>query len=307
MSRCVSLLCPIVAMGLLCAPAPGAADATRDQLGPREIALGDSMRGDSRGALSITLNPSGLPGNAELVFEGSYGYRDADGASAITMSGCDSTGRLPGCFYYRYFGASPELGGVSLSRRGHDGGVALALPIGPRLYVGTNLKYFDYNSAVPGEGDTSGFTMDLGATLVLMPRLRVGVVGNHLFWAQSPQYPRALGVGVAVAVLDFLNVSADALWHLSRPDGESTGRYGGGVEFFLRSANGQSGYPLRVGAVHDVQLDGTYLSGGAGFMTGKVAVDVAVRQQIAGGGETLVLGSLRYYGPRRIPGTQMYR
>ena len=70
-----------------------------------------------------------MPGNAELVFEGSYGYRFSDSASSVTVSGCDSTNRVPGCFYYRYLTTSPELGGVSSNRRAHEGGATLAMPV----------------------------------------------------------------------------------------------------------------------------------------------------------------------------------
>lgn len=311
MNRASDLHRPVLAAlaaGLLLAPAVTVADTIDDQLGPRALALGDSMRGDSRGALSITLNPSGLPGNEELVFEGSYGYRFTDGASSVTVSGCDSTGKVPGCFYYRYLGASPEFGGAEFKRRAHDGGASLALRLSERLFVGTNIKFFDYNSNVADEGDTSGVTFDAGITLNLMRQLRVGAVSNHLFGSSSPQYPRTLGVGVVVSPLPTLNIAVDAVWRLQRPDGESTGRYGGGVEWFLSSTDRQSGYPLRAGAVHDVKTGGTYLSGGLGFMSTKVGVDIGVRRQIAGdGSETVLQASLRVYGPRRIPGTQNYR
>lgn len=299
-----------LAIGLSSALA--AADTLDDQLGPRALAMGDSLRGDSHGALAISLNPSGLPGNDELVFEGSYGYRFTDGASSVTASGCDSTGIVPGCFYYRYLGASPELGGTEFNRRAHEGGAALALRISPKLFVGTNIRYFDYNSSVVdggvAEGDSNGFTFDLGVTLVPLRQVRVGVVSNHLFGASSPQYPRTLGAGVVVAPLDFLRIAADAVWRLQRPEGESTGRYGGGVELFLSSADKQSGFPLRIGAVHDVKPDGgTYITGGVGFMSGKIAADVGLRRQVSGGSETVLQASLRVYGPRRIPGTRAYR
>lgn len=289
-------------------PSVSLADTLDEQLGPRELALGDSTRGNAVGSQAITLNPSGIPGNAELVLEGSYGYRFTDGASVLTASACDSTGIVPGCYYYRYLGASPDLGGgISGDRRAHEGGMALALRVSPRLSLGGNVKYFDYNSMVPGESDDSGFTFDLGATLVLMPQFRIGVVGHHLFGGSIDQYPRALGTGVVIVPTNYLQLSFDAVWRLERPDGESTGRYGGGAELFLNTAGGQAGYAVRVGAVHDVQLDGTFISGGAGFKANKVGVDVGLRRQISGGDETIIQVSLRLFPRRRIPGTPYYQ
>ena len=108
---------PLVYVAVL-AIAPSAwADALDDHLGPRTVALGDSLRGDARGAQSITLNPAGLSGNSELVFEGSYRYRFDDSASAVTLSGCDSTSPIQGCFYYRFLSASPTADGLEVGRR----------------------------------------------------------------------------------------------------------------------------------------------------------------------------------------------
>jgi len=289
----VVLACALLGTGTL---AHG--DSLDDQLGPRALALGDSSRGDARGAMSIALNPSGLPGNSELAFEGTYGYRFADGASSVTVSGCDSTNPLPGCFYYRFLTASPTIGGVDVDRRAHEGGLTLARMVTPRLFVGTNFKYFDYNSAVPGEEDASGFTFDTGVTAVLMPQLRVGVVGHHLLGKSSSQYPRAVGTGLVLRPISTLTVLFDALWRLDRPEGQSTGHYGGGLEYFFSSSDRQSGFPIRLGAVHDVAADGTYVSGGLGFMSAKLAVDVGLRRQVSGGDEMAIQASLRVFGPR---------
>ena len=288
----------VLCVAFLALSTPALADSLDAQLGPRTIALGDSMRGDARGAQSIALNPSGLPGNTELSFEGSYGYGFHDGASIVSASGCDSTNPVPGCFYYRYFTASPEIEGSELSRRAHEGGGTLSRALSRRLFAGVNIKYFDYESTVPGEEDSSGFTVDAGATLMLMPQLRLGLVGHHLFGKQSVHYPRALGTGMVFRPLPQLSLSFDALWRLERPEGESTGRYGGGIEYFLQSSDRQSGYPIRLGAVHDVAKSGTYVGGGLGFMAAKVGLDVALKRQVSGGDEMILQASLRIFGPR---------
>ena len=55
-------------------------DSLVDSLGPREMAVGEALRGAATGASAIALNPAGLPLNRELVFEGGYGYPLADQA-----------------------------------------------------------------------------------------------------------------------------------------------------------------------------------------------------------------------------------
>jgi hypothetical protein len=277
------------------------ADALVDHLGPREIAVGESRRASAIGAQAVSLNPAGLPLTRELVFEGGYGYRPSDSASIVGVSACDSTNAAPGCFFYQYVNASPELDGMSSHRRSHTAGLTLARPLGEHFILGTAVRYFDYNSDVMGEEDSSGINWDLGATARLGDRVNLGVVGYNLYGEDSVQYPRAIGAGALVRPLAALSLSADGVWNLDADD--STGRYGGGLEYFFSGSNGQSGYPIRGGAVHDVALESTYLTAGLGIQTMKVGFDVGGRFQVDGDGdEKLFLASLRIFGPRAEPG-----
>lgn len=283
------------------------ADSLNDYLGPRETAVGESSRADARGALAITLNPAGLALTSELVFEGAFGYRLADSASSVTLSGCDSTVAVPGCFYYRYFSASPELAGVESHRRVHDGGAVFGRMLTERVIVGVGIKYFDYNTDAVGDEDTSGFTFDVGAIVRPAEMVGLALVGHHLMGKDSAQYPAAVGAGLVLRPFSSLGFTADALWHLDRAEGQSTGRYGGGLEFFVRSSDMQTGYPVRAGVVHDVGSDGTYLSAGLGVAAAKLGVDLGARRQIAGGDELVVQASLRFFGPRQVMGSPQYR
>lgn len=271
------------------------ADSLDDQMGPREIAVGEAMRGGATGATAIGLNPAGLPLNRELVFEGGYGYRASDAASLINVSACDSTTEMPGCFFYDYAGSSPELGGMTGTRRTHLAGFTASRMLVPRVLIGAAAKYHDFNTDMSNEKSSSGFSFDLGATLRLSQQLGFGISGQNLFGAHDDtQFPRALGGGVMARPTQLLSVGFDMRWRL---DGmEQKARYGGGAELFLKS--GQNAYPLRAGAIHDANGDATYVSGGIGMATMKWSVDIAGRRQVKNGDETLILASLRFYGPR---------
>ncbi|HLU68099.1 MAG TPA: hypothetical protein VKZ63_17565 [Kofleriaceae bacterium] len=284
---------------LVCTSSTAAADASSltDYFGPREVALGESMRADARGALATTLNPAGLGLSRQLVFEGSYGYRPGDGASVISASACDSTVPIGGCFYYHYIGAEPTLSGETYDRRAHDFGIAAARAITPRILVGINARYFDYNSNLMGEADASGFAGDLGLIVRASESVHLAVVGYNLLAEDSPQYPMAVGGGVTVRPVPQLGIGLDAVWNLEVEEGRGTGRYGGGIEYFLQSADMLSGYPLRAGVVHDREVEGTYLTAGVGFTSAKVAVDLGARKQVGGGDELMVQGGLRLFGP----------
>jgi hypothetical protein len=271
-------------------------DALVDTLGPREIALGEAMRGAATGASAIGLNPAGLPLNRELVFEGGYGYRLADQASLLGVSACDSTNAMPGCFYYQYAGSSPELAGMTQSRRTHLAGTSIGYPVTPRVFFGSSVKYFNFDSDVMGESKASGFNWDIGTTFRISDVVNIGAAGYNLWGADSPEFPRAVGGGVLARPTSSLAFSFDARWKLDGDD--HSARYGGGAELFLRPSGGQSGFPIRAGALRDNGLDATYLSAGAGYASMKVAFDVAARVAVTGSEDTMFIASMRFYGPR---------
>lgn len=288
-----------LATALLCAsePATARADSLTDYFGPREISLGEAKRADAQGSLATTLNPAGLALGRQLVFEGSYGYRGTDSSSTVGVSACDSTVPVPGCFYYHYFTAKPEVDGMEFKRRVHEFGIAAARAISSRIGFGLNTRYFDFESDLSGEEDKSGFASDVGLTIKATDSIQLGVVGYNLLAADSVQYPLGIGAGLSLHPLPQLGIGLDGLWNLDLPEGTDTGRYGGGIEYFFQTADRQSGFPLRIGAIHDRPLESTYITGGLGFTTTKIGMDIGARRQVDGGDEWLILGSLRLFGP----------
>jgi hypothetical protein len=274
-------------------------DALVDLLGPREIAVGEAMRGAATGASAISMNPAGISLNRELVFEGGYGYRQSDGASLIGVSACDSTATIPGCFFYNYAGSNPDLGGMSLHRTTHVLGTTLAYPISPKFALGSTMRYFRFDSDVMDEPKSSGFTWDVGATANVTPMLNIGVAGYNLFGTDSVEFPRAAGGGVLARPVPSLAVSFDARWKLA--DNDHTARYGGGAEYFLSTSNGQTGFPIRAGVLHDNGLDTTYLSAGLGLATIRYGIDVTGRTSVTGPSDKMIIASMRFYGPRQAP------
>jgi len=272
-------------------------DSLTDLLGPREIAVGEAMRGGATGQTGAAQNPSGVSLNRELVFEGGYGYRSSDSASLIGVSACDSTNAVPGCFFYNYAGVNPEMGGETVHRSTHVAGTALSRMLVPRILVGATTKYYHFTSSAPAESNASGFTFDLGMTVRVTQIINLGVSAQNL-WAttSSPEFPRAIGGGLYARPVPMLGLGFDARWRLDGADHRA--RYGGGAELFLSGSGSQSGYPIRVGALHDDGLGGTYLSAGLGFASATWGIDVAGRHEVKGGSEDLIIASMRFYGPR---------
>jgi hypothetical protein len=263
--------------------------------------VGEARRAEATGGLATTLNPAGLPLTRELVFEAGYGYRALDSASALSLSACDSTNAAPGCFYYHYASASPGQGDLGDSHRAHVIGSTVSRAISPRVILGIGGKYFDYNSDAMDASDSSGVTFDAGALLRVTNRINVAVVGYNVVGNDSPHFPRAIAAGTAVRPSQSLAITFDAIWNLEQPDDSTSGRYGGGLEYYVRSSGSENGYPLRAGALFDAASSGTYLTAGLGATNGKLGLDVGGRFQIDGGDEMMIVGSLRLYGPRLAP------
>jgi hypothetical protein len=270
------------------------ADSLQDLLGPREIAVGEALRGGATGASSIGMNPAGLPLNRELVFEGGYGYRASDSASIVGVSACDSTNAAPGCFFYDYAGSSPELDGMSATRTSHIAGLSISRALVPRISVGATAKYFRFSEQMDGSDETKakGFSFDLGATVRVTELINLGVSGQNLWGDDSDQFPRAIGGGILARPIETLSLSFDSRW---KTDGKGA-RYGGGGELFIRA--GENGFPIRVGGIHDSELGSTYVTGGIGLANIKWGIDIAARRGVSGSDETLLLASMRFYGPR---------
>jgi hypothetical protein len=287
---------PILSSAILLITAGAAsADGLGDSLGPREVAVGEGLRAGASGALATTLNPAGLPLSRVLVFEGSYGYRPDDSASLLSVSACDATNVAPGCFYYRYAGTSTDTGETDVDHRTHVVGGALARSIGARAMIGVGAKYVDFESSSGEETDVSGFLWDIGGLVRLTDTVNLGAVGYNVLGIDTPEFPRAVAGGVYMKPTAQIALGFDAKWALD--DSGDTGRYGGGGEYFVTGGRGEVGYPLRLGVVHDVTT-GTYVTGGLGMSTEKMAIDIGGRKQVSDGDELLLTVSLRIFGPR---------
>jgi hypothetical protein len=238
------------------------------------------------------LNPAGLPLTRELVFEGSYGYRMTDGASLVALSACDSTNIAPGCFYYRYAGGdTPD----DRHQRTHIAGLTLSRMVNAKAMVGLGARYLnDAGLTTDGSDDVKGFNWDVGAVVRLTEQLNLAAVGYNLYGTTNAKHARSVGAGVAFRPSPVVAAVFDARWSLEA-DGD-TGRYGGGLEYFVRTADGQNGYPLRAGVVHDV-TGGTFITGGFGITTVKFGLDVGARKQVRDGDDLVLAASLRVFGP----------
>jgi hypothetical protein len=272
------------------------ADSLNDPIGPRQIALGEALRAAAIGSAAAHANPAGVALTRAYVIEGSFGIRPGDDARLAAGSVCDSvtSARIAACLSYDYFSSSPEGG----SRTAHEIALTTSVPLGDRVFLGVSHKYRDYEEsgteAMPEDHSTSGYGADGGAILKLTDSLNVAVVGYNLVGNDEDQFPMGIGTGLAFFLSTTLMIAADARWNLETDDG----RWGAGLEYFLTTSGGQQGFPLRGGYVYDEVNGASYVTGGLGYITPRVAVDVGGRKQVSKeGDETLVQVGLRVFLP----------
>jgi hypothetical protein len=281
---------------LVAGPASRAA-ADTDLVNPRALGMGESLRAAATGALATVLNPAGVALAKTYVLEGGYAYRPEDSANIQFVAICDSvTTSVAACLAYDHLSADMTTDGQGARSR-HQAGLTLGVPLGESLALGTTLRYVSYTESPPPSLSAyphDGLTLDAGLTYRLMPTLTLGVAGYNLAGNDDGHYTRALGFGLAWSAQGSLLVAADGRYDF----GAKSGRYGGGAEYLFTTSDGQSGFPLRLGFVYDSGLKASYLTGGLGVVTPRIAVDLAARKEVDGPGNELMLqASLRVFFP----------
>jgi hypothetical protein len=275
--------------------ATGFARAETDVLSPRAIGVGEALRAAATGSLATTLNPAGIITSRTYVIEGSYGFRPDDKSHIQMVSICDSvTTRVGACIYYRHLSADPSEAG---DRTLHDVGITMAVPLGPYLAFGVTNRYTRYTETVmeevPIETSKKGLMFDAGLTLKVMGPLSVALVGYNLIGGDDKRYARAMGGGIAFNAGERLLIAADMKYDFEAENA----RLGGGVEYLFTGAEAQQGIPIRLGYVYDTEEKGSYVTGGLGFVTPRVGIDLGARKQVSEGDELMLQFSLRLFLP----------
>lgn len=284
----------ILALGTVLLGAGAArADSLLDTLGPRELALGESLRAAGQGRTAAVLNPAGVALVRSYTIEGIFG-RMGDDTTLASMAVCDAvTSPVAACLTYDYFKHQPAGG----ERKFHQVGVSTSVPILPSVLFGITQKYVWYDeagtAASPDDNSRDHYAADAGLIVKLGTSFSLAGVGYNLVGADDDQNPRAIGSGVAFGVGGALLVAADARWNLESGDG----RYGSGIEYFFSGDGGQQGVPIRAGYVYDSTGQAQFVTGGLGYVTPRVGIDAGIRKQVSKGDDLAFQFGLRFFLP----------
>jgi hypothetical protein len=276
-----------------------ASAATPPVPGTRALGMAGALRGAATGDTALTLNPSGMSLMRAYVIEAAYAHDSvgSENSNLGRLSIVDSTSgfNLGGGVYYQYL--ADKLGG-GIDRSGHEGGVALSLPLGEHVFIGGTGKYFRlHTNAGAVSSSVRGFTFDAGMTLKPVSMITIGVVGQNLVDMHTDRAPRTVGGGITVGATSEFLLSFDAVYDLtSKRDLGGSGKvwgFMGGAEYLFAQK-----FALRAGGGRRGVSRAGYLAAGASYIAQVGAIDFGFQQDLSGSAKETFIGvSARLFLP----------
>jgi hypothetical protein len=272
--------------------------AMDDFSGTRAIGMGETGRGYAVGDSGPLLNPSGMSIVKNFqVLEATYAYASRLHGHTLHAAMVDNTSGfgIAGGLYYTYRASEP---GGGVTGHGHEGGLALSVPIANRVMLGGTVKYFSLSGLDAPDDHTGGVTFDVGGTIMLLPKVSVAVVGTNLRDLHNSNATQGVGYGVALIPIADLVLAADGFTSLT-PDNQ-TGRKGTG---FMVGGDLTLGgkFDIRLGGGFDAATNNGYGAAGLSSASEVGAIDAGIRQDLfigEGSRRATVVGvSLRLFIP----------
>ena len=277
----------LVVVGML-ALLPALAMARDAGTSTRAFGMGDAVHALGMGLAGLYFNPATLVQQPMYEVNAGYGYQQLGGIHNVHASILDSqtNTRLAGAFGYTY--GWSRKGGSDLNS--HDIRAALASFVGEgdwRMAFGGGFRYVKVSDTGLS---MSGPTMDAGILLAMQQMLFFGVSGQNLIAVSGKRVPRLLGIGVGTAYT-FFRVGVDTVIDFETRD-EATASPALGVEFVI-----QEMVAVRSGFTWDRVLGQKRLTGGIGYISKVVGLDVGYAHDLTHLSNWQLEASLRFFIP----------
>ena len=253
--------------------------------------MGTGARATGLSTSALAYNPAALAVGRLYHVEGMVDYM-AD-MKTVALGGTivdSSTSRLAAGISFRGFvGGQGGFGGI-------DGRVGLAFPVSDAISLGLSGRYInaerkgDAVAALPASlRSVEGFSLDASLRVAPIPMLMLYGGGYNLISLDSVYAPLTVGGGAGVALANVAVLGADVLVDMSSYDTAAV-TAGGGVEFFAAHV-----VPIRAGYSFDAKRTQHTLTLGLGYTDRSVGLDLSLRQDLGGMGDTRVLGAFRFF------------
>ena len=251
---------------------------------------------------ALAYNPAGMVVGKVYHLEGVLDYMPDMKTFALGGAIVDSsTSRLSAGLSLRGFlSGQGGFGGI-------DGRLAVALPFSESFSIGLSGRYVNARRDVPAPTvidsagmemlmpapasvrEVKGFTLDASIRIAPVPNVMLHAGSYNLISMDSVYAPLMLGGGAGIGIANVALLGADVLVDMSSYD-KANVMLGGGAEVFAAQA-----IPIRAGYSYDIKRSQHTLSVGLGYTDRSVGLDLSLRQDLGGEGDTRIMGAFRFY------------
>lgn len=293
---CLAVCAIVIHASSVCAQAPcnsADCDEAAATESARGIGLGTGLRATSVSTSALAYSPAGLALGRLYHIEGNVDYiPDANGVALGAGVVDSSTSALGAGIGIRGFlSGANGWGGI-------DGRLGLAFPFSEAFAVGLAGRYITVSRDLGGgdsESLAKGFTMDASFRVRPAEAFQIDLGAYNFIPQDSALVPVQLGTALGLGLGDSFTVGADFLIDTSTFE-KPQFLTGAGLEFLAGGA-----VPLRIGYRFDTGRKSHAVTGGIGYTSQYVGLDLSLRQQVASGDsrdetlDTRVMGAMRYY------------
>ncbi len=289
------------ALGQVEAPPGVSGEATPDYLPPEDtlettygLAMGSGSRAGAYGTSALAYNVSNMGAVSTYHIEAFSqiipGSKDQGGTYwTIGSSVTDSTTAKRVAMGTSFRGV---FSGEGRRYSGWDWRSGIGIQAIPQLGLGLGFRWAKLK-AERFEGQRlgpsfDGITLDASVTVTPIPWLKVAGLGYNLIKTHSVLAPQMAGGSVSLTPVESFSLGGDVLVDLTTFESSKI-IAGGGLSYIAAEM-----VPLRFGYRRDSGRGLNQITAGAGFAKGKIATEVALRQDVGKRKETYLLVMFRF-------------
>lgn len=269
---------------------PTALSARTPGASSRALGMGDAVRAVGLGTAGLYFNPACLSQIRQYAIDTGYGYQGDGKVHDFHVSVSDSQTNPEVAAGFGYTFSQSNLDGARF--KGHDIRAAVGTAFGDealRVGFGAGFRYLK----VTGQRDpVSMASLDVGAFLSVQGLFHLGVSGQNLVTRSAVHAPKLLGVGGALTVSSLTVAGETTLDFDSRDSTKASPGFG--VEYVAFGA-----LAVRAGFYWDrvAVPDQKRVSGGLGYVSQFVGVDVGYAHDVQRAGNWMIESSIRVFLP----------
>jgi len=266
-----------------------AADTTESARG---MGMGTGVRASAAGTSALAYNPANLSLARLYHIESGIAYDPGAGRFGLNAGIVDSTtDTLALGMSFRAL-----LGDGDGGYGGYDGRVGLGMALGEAVSIGLSGRYLNYTrtgqlpSGITSDRVARGFTLDAALRVSPLSGFHLAALGLNLIDLETGLAPVQVGGSASYTIAGVFTIGGDVLVNLSKGVDGTPLMIGGGLEWLTGGR-----VPIRAGYIYDELRLTHVFTAGLGYVDQKVGIDLALRQDVDGQNDTLMMASFRYF------------